>query len=280
MSQPGESLWREPRRSAERRARPAGRAPRRRGTGGNAAPPDAANGWMRLLALRLPPLFWREVLARAFLQWRGKARARRSVARRETHASLRGGPKGRRSNPGAAGSVQAALDCFAEPVIGPATLGRTRWLAMTRSAARKRIIAMSKSEDDLSPEEWQARHDAACAIVARKYCDRFGFWRDCRYKPCRSARRCSGDAGACLQSRSQSVPYEAGIAARTRMAAETPAKPTASPERPTAMRTTRSACTKQRARRCEPRCRSGCGNDQSRRRVLPFAAGYATRRPT
>ena len=25
----------------------------------------------------------------------------------------------------------AELDCFAEPVIGPATSGRTRWLAMT-----------------------------------------------------------------------------------------------------------------------------------------------------
>ena len=75
---------------------------------------------------------------------------------------------------------------------------------------------------DLSPEEWQARHDAACAIVARKYCDLFGFWRDCRYKPCRSARRCSGDQGACLQSRYRSVPYDVGIAARTRMAAQTP----------------------------------------------------------
>ena len=39
--------------------------------------------------------------------------------------SLRGAK--RRSNPG----LTAALDCFAEPVIGPATLGRTRWLAMT-----------------------------------------------------------------------------------------------------------------------------------------------------
>jgi len=82
---------------------------------------------------------------------------------------------------------------------------------------------MSKSEDDLSPEEWQARHDAACAIVARKYCDLFEFWRDCRYKPCRSARRCSGDAGACLQSRWQSVPYDVGVAAHDRMLAETPA---------------------------------------------------------
>jgi hypothetical protein len=75
---------------------------------------------------------------------------------------------------------------------------------------------MSKSEDDLSPQEWQARHDAARAIVAREYCDLFGFWRDCRYKPCRSARRCSGDQGACLQSRYRSVPYDVGIAARTR----------------------------------------------------------------
>jgi hypothetical protein len=81
---------------------------------------------------------------------------------------------------------------------------------------------VSKREDDLSPAEWQARHDAACAIVARKYCDMFKFWRDCRYKPCRSARRCSGDQGACLQSRWTSIPYEAGVAAHRQMTAETP----------------------------------------------------------
>jgi hypothetical protein len=85
------------------------------------------------------------------------------------------------------------------------------------------MIAMSKREEKLSPHEWQARHDAACAIVARKYCDLFGFWRDCRYRPCRSARRCSGNQGACLQSRWQSVPYDVGVAAQIRMAAETPA---------------------------------------------------------
>ncbi len=79
---------------------------------------------------------------------------------------------------------------------------------------------MSKSEEKLSPHEWQARHDAACAIVARKYCDMFAFWRDCRYRPCRSARRCRGDQGACLQSRWQSVPYDAGVAAHDRMLAE------------------------------------------------------------
>jgi hypothetical protein len=34
---------------------------------------------------------------------------------------------------------------------------------------------MSKSKENLSAQEWQARHDAACAIVARKYCDMFAF---------------------------------------------------------------------------------------------------------
>jgi hypothetical protein len=81
---------------------------------------------------------------------------------------------------------------------------------------------MGKSKENLSPQEWQARHDTACAIVARKYCDMFEFWRGCRYKPCRSARRCSGNQGVCLESRWYSVPYEAGIAAQIRMAAETP----------------------------------------------------------
>jgi hypothetical protein len=81
---------------------------------------------------------------------------------------------------------------------------------------------MSKGKENLSPQEWQARHDAACAIVARRYCDMFEFWHACRYKPCRSARRCRGDQGFCLESRRDSVPYEAGIAAQIRMAAETP----------------------------------------------------------
>jgi hypothetical protein len=119
-------------------------------------------------------------------------------------------PKGPTKQSRAARSAQAALDCFAP-------------LAMTRSAAGRRNIAMSKSEEKLPPKEWQARHDAACAIVARKYCDIFGFWRDCRYKPCRAARRCSGDQGACLQSRWQSIPYDAGIAARERVFLDTPA---------------------------------------------------------
>ncbi len=81
---------------------------------------------------------------------------------------------------------------------------------------------MSKRKKKLSPQEGQARFDAACAIVARKYCDMFAFWRDCRYRPCRGARRCVGDQRFCLQSRCWDIPYDAGVAAHSRMIAELP----------------------------------------------------------
>jgi hypothetical protein len=109
-----------------------------------------------------------------------------------------------------------AVPDFADAHPGYGTVNRGR------PAATRRNIAVSKSKEKLSPQEWQARHDAACAIVARKYCDMFEFWRGCRYKPCRSARRCRGNQGVCLESRWDSVPYEAGIAAQIHMAAETP----------------------------------------------------------
>jgi hypothetical protein len=94
-------------------------------------------------------------------------------------------------------------------------------VTMSRKPARK-VSKRKDTDDDLTPKEWQARHDAACAIVARKYCDIFEFWRDCRYKPCRSARRCIGDARHCLDQRWASVPYDLGITADRRMSAETP----------------------------------------------------------
>jgi len=37
--------------------------------------------------------------------------------------------------------------------------------AGSATRAKRRIIAMSKSEADLSPKEWQARHDAAGASL-------------------------------------------------------------------------------------------------------------------
>ncbi len=79
-----------------------------------------------------------------------------------------------------------------------------------------------KSDEKLSPPEWQRRFDAACAIVARKYCDMFEFWRNCRYKPCRSTRRCSGDEADCLNRGWVTIPYESLYEARDRMVAEAP----------------------------------------------------------
>ncbi len=78
------------------------------------------------------------------------------------------------------------------------------------------------TKQKLSAEEYQRRNEAAWAVVARKYCDMFEFWRDCRYELCRSARRCVGDQGACLESRCWSVPYDVGVAAQERMVAQTP----------------------------------------------------------
>ncbi len=147
-------------------------------------------------------------------------------------------------------------------------------------AARGRNIAMSKSEDDLSPEEWQARHDAACAIVARKYATCSGSGAIAGISRAAApggaaatrAPVCRAATGAFPMT--SASPRELGWQPKRRQT------PTALRAPRTAMSTVRSACTKQRVRRCEPRCERRCGNDQSRRRVLPFAAGYATRRPT
>jgi hypothetical protein len=139
---------------------------------GNARRPDAADGWRRLLALRLP------LFAGRFLEELSYAR-----------------PHGSDAN-----------------------------ASRERVIMREELFDMSKSEGP-SPKakEWQRRHDAACAIVARKYCDMFKFWRDCKYKPCRSARRCRGDQGACLEKRCWSVPREVKLAAHKQMIADTPA---------------------------------------------------------
>jgi hypothetical protein len=138
-----------------------------------------------------------------------------------------------------------AVPDFADAHPGYGTVNRGR------PAATRRNIAVSKSKEKLSPQEWQARHDAACAIVARKYCDMFEFWRGCRYKPCRSARRCRGNQGVCLESRWDSVPYEAGIAAQIHMEPKRRRTLTVSPARPTTIPLVRFACTIQRSE--EPR---------------------------
>jgi hypothetical protein len=57
-------------------------------------------------------------------------------------------------------------------------------------------MSKKKKAKELTPEQHQARFDAAAAAVRREYCNMFEFWRACRYKLCPKARVCSGDARA------------------------------------------------------------------------------------
>ena len=50
------------------------------------------------------------------------------------------------SNPGGLTASASHLDCFAELVIGPATSGRTRWLAMTRFLVLKHAVVSEPSK--------------------------------------------------------------------------------------------------------------------------------------
>lgn len=81
----------------------------------------------------------------------------------------------------------------------------------------------TKAKEKLSPEQWQARFNAAADAARREYCNMFKFWQACRYKPCRRATRCSGDARACLKRGIERVPYDDQFAATNRIIAATAA---------------------------------------------------------
>jgi hypothetical protein len=75
----------------------------------------------------------------------------------------------------------------------------------------------------LTPERYAARFHAEKAALQRHYCTVFKFWRMCAFKPCRKARRCSGDAQVCLKRRVQEIAREAQWHARQHILAATPA---------------------------------------------------------
>ena len=79
-----------------------------------------------------------------------------------------------------------------------------------------------KSVANLSPEEWQARFNAAAAATQREYCDIFELWRDCANGPCRKLRACRGDQHACLRRGMRAVPLAVQHEARARIIAATP----------------------------------------------------------
>ncbi len=81
----------------------------------------------------------------------------------------------------------------------------------------------AKKEKELSPDEWQQRFDEAAESARREYCDLFALWRGCRYKPCRRARTCSGEAKACLAHGIERVPATERLNAAARVIAATPA---------------------------------------------------------
>jgi hypothetical protein len=61
-------------------------------------------------------------------------------------------------------------------------------------------------------------------VARREYCNIFRFWRACRYKPCRKAKTCSGDARACLKRGLGQVSYEAQDQAQDKIIAATPSE--------------------------------------------------------
>jgi len=92
---------------------------------------------------------------------------------------------------------------------------------MSKKRVRRATERKAESTDPLTRKN-NPLFRAACAIVARKYCDWFASWRDCRYKPCRGARRCLGDVGPCLKKCTDNASYETRVAARRRMPDDVP----------------------------------------------------------
>ena len=62
-----------------------------------------------------------------------------------------------------------------------------------------------RSEPDPKSQKYRDRYFAAQELAVRAYCDFFGFWRACRFRPCRRARGCRGDEIDCFVARRESV---------------------------------------------------------------------------
>jgi hypothetical protein len=76
---------------------------------------------------------------------------------------------------------------------------------------------------NLTPEDFQQRFDAAAKAAQREYCNIFAFWRACRRKACRRAKACGGDALSCLKRGFAQVPDESCERALLRVIAATAA---------------------------------------------------------
>jgi hypothetical protein len=90
-------------------------------------------------------------------------------------------------------------------------------------------VPKKKSETNLKSKEYRARYWAAEKLVVRAYCDFFGFWRSCRYRPCHRAHGCRGNFIDCLEGHRKSA-ADRFDAARAHVRALTP-KHAGAPER-------------------------------------------------
>ena len=75
----------------------------------------------------------------------------------------------------------------------------------------------------LAAERYKARFRDEKAKLQRAYCTLFKFWRTCRFKPCRNARACQGNPGACLKRGVGTVSRDAQWQARQKILDATPA---------------------------------------------------------
>jgi len=86
-----------------------------------------------------------------------------------------------------------------------------------------------RSEPDPKSQKYRDRYFAASDHAGRAYCDFLGFWRACRYRPCRRARGCRGDYIDCIVTRRTDV-TDRFDAARAHVRARVP-KEAGGPER-------------------------------------------------
>ena len=84
-----------------------------------------------------------------------------------------------------------------------------------------RALKGDNMTENLTPEDFQKRFDAAAQAAQREYCDIFEFWRACRLKSCRRSKACGGDPQLCLKRGYAQVPHEFSDRALARVIAAT-----------------------------------------------------------
>jgi hypothetical protein len=98
-------------------------------------------------------------------------------------------------------------------------MNKRRWNMRATNPSRP----SKQTAERLAAESYKARFRDERAKLQRAYCTLFAFWRACRFKPCRCARACKGDAAACIKRGVGAVARDAQWQARQRILEATPA---------------------------------------------------------